>query len=105
MFYLKYRPQLIDELDLLSVRERLSNILSSDSHPHAFLFTGPRGAGKTSAARIIAKFINCKKRSKNGEPCNSCDSCVSVKACGRESLESILESLSRTESRSSSSIN
>ena len=80
MFYLKYRPQLIDELDLLSVRERLSNILSSDSLPHAFLFTGPHGAGKTSAARIIAKFINCKKRSKNGEPCNSCDSCVSVKA-------------------------
>ncbi|NCN58399.1 DNA polymerase III, subunit gamma and tau [Candidatus Roizmanbacteria bacterium CG22_combo_CG10-13_8_21_14_all_38_20] len=80
MYYLKYRPQLIDELDLLSVRDRLANILKSASLPHAFLFTGPRGAGKTSAARIIAKFINCKKRTKNGEPCNNCDSCISVKA-------------------------
>jgi len=78
MYYLKYRPQLITELDLTSVRERLANILSGPI-PHAFLFTGPRGAGKTSAARIIAKYVNCQNPTKKGEPCNSCDSCKSVK--------------------------
>lgn len=79
MYYLKYRPQLIGELDLLSVRERLSNILNSPNLQHAFLFTGPRGAGKTSAARIIAKFVNCKNKSDNGEPCDKCSSCLAIK--------------------------
>ena len=62
VFYRKYRPQTIDELDLALVRERLSSILKAKELPHAFLFTGPKGLGKTSAARILAKAINCERR-------------------------------------------
>ncbi|MBL7159148.1 DNA polymerase III subunit gamma/tau [Candidatus Microgenomates bacterium] len=74
VFYLKYRPQKFAELDIKIARERLTNIFSSGKFPHAFLFCGPRGTGKTSAARIVAKVINCEKR-KDFEPCNQCDSC------------------------------
>ena len=86
VFYLKYRPQKIQELDSEAVRERLLKILSSNSVPHAFLFTGPKGLGKTSAARIVAKSINCTKRNpsagsgqeKSAEPCGKCSSCVAI---------------------------
>lgn len=61
-FYLKYRPQTVDELDLEAVRGQISKILSSSHLPHAFLFSGPKGLGKTSAARILAKAINCKQK-------------------------------------------
>lgn len=76
--YLKYRPQKISELDLTDVRELLSKIVSSGDIPHAFLFEGPRGSGKTSAARIIAKVLNCTNLSKDYEPCNKCEQCVSI---------------------------
>src|SRR5258706_3952077 len=76
--YLKYRPQTIDELDLESVRISLKNIIKSGNFPHSFLFSGPKGTGKTSAARILAKVINCTKLSKEGEPCNICESCISI---------------------------
>lgn len=56
--YLKYRPQVVSELDLVSVREQLTQILKSKNIPHAFLFSGPRGTGKTSAARILAMSVN-----------------------------------------------
>jgi DNA polymerase III subunit gamma/tau len=75
--YLKYRPQKIADLDLTSVREMLEKMLSGDSLPHAFLFSGPRGTGKTSSARIVAKAINCPNK-KNGEPCNKCEACQSI---------------------------
>lgn len=121
VFYRKYRPQTIDQLDLISVREKLKAILRSSfeaySHmppsaslsnedwtqsiPHAFLFTGPKGLGKTSSARILAKAINCERRSADSglridkkknkkatrsqtsdicqiEPCNKCDACISI---------------------------
>src|SRR5258708_10295230 len=77
-FYLKYRPQTLDELDLAGVRDNLKKIIQSGSIPHAFLFSGPKGTGKTSAARILAKVINCQKLSKEGEPCNKCASCISI---------------------------
>lgn len=54
-FYLKYRPQTIDELDLTQVRDKLSRAAASGEFAHAYLFSGPRGSGKTSAARIVAK--------------------------------------------------
>jgi len=81
-FYLKYRPQIIDELDLGKVRTQLKQALSAKSIPHAFLFSGSRGLGKTSAARIVAKTLNCElplsKRLDNIEPCNQCQSCLTI---------------------------
>jgi len=85
VLYRKYRPQLLSQLDQNDVRERLSSLIASGTIPHAFLFTGPKGTGKTSAARIMAKVINCEARnkkqevkSKEIEPCNVCDTCVSI---------------------------
>ncbi len=77
VYYRKYRPQEISELDLFDVREKLTSILSSKNLPHAFLFVGPRGLGKTSSARILAKAINCQDK-KGIEPCNKCDICKSI---------------------------
>ncbi len=79
VFYRKYRPQLIDELDSAQVREALTAVLSLSDVPHAFLFTGPKGLGKTSTARIFAKAINCPNKKKGSlEPCNVCDICQSI---------------------------
>ncbi|MCX6817157.1 MAG: DNA polymerase III subunit gamma/tau [Candidatus Beckwithbacteria bacterium] len=72
--YLKYRPQKIKELDLESVRKTLGEVLASKNIPHAWLFSGPKGTGKTSSARILAKVVNCLSR-KGAEPCNKCNSC------------------------------
>lgn len=55
-FYLKYRPQTIEELDLVKVRDRLTGIIKTGKFGHAYLFSGPRGTGKTSAARILARL-------------------------------------------------
>ena len=78
VFYRKYRPQKIDDLDSESVRQTLTAVLQKDT-PHAFLFTGPKGLGKTSTARIVAKVVNCEKRKKgSAEPCNECDQCTSI---------------------------
>lgn len=77
--YLKYRPKTLEELDLESVRETLKKIVKSGDFPHAFLFAGPKGTGKTSAARILAKIVNCENRRKNSvEPCNKCEQCRSI---------------------------
>lgn len=79
VFYRKYRPQTIAQLDSEAVREKLLSVLSSKSIPHAFLFTGPKGLGKTSTARIVAKALNCEKKAAGAvEPCNKCDQCVSI---------------------------
>lgn len=78
-FYLKYRPQTIDDLDISSVRDTLNKIVKSGSIPHAFLFAGTKGTGKTSSARILAKIINCEaKIDDDKKPCNKCDSCISI---------------------------
>lgn len=77
-YYLKYRGQTIDEIDITSVRVSLSNIIKSGSIPHALLFAGPRGTGKTSLARILAKAINCENPTKDGEPCNKCNQCKTI---------------------------
>ena len=80
--YLKYRSKTVDELDLESVRESLKKIISSKKIPHAFLFAGPKGTGKTSAARILAKVVNCDPPTpalrKGMEPCNQCYQCTSI---------------------------
>lgn len=81
MFYLKYRPHTIDEIDNAKVREIISKILASKSLPHAFLFVGQKGTGKTSTARIFAKSINCPNipnRLHLPNPCNHCKNCLAI---------------------------
>ncbi len=77
--YLKYRPQKVADLDLDGVRDGLAKIILSNRIPHAFLFSGPRGAGKTSTARILAKVVNCENRKVDeAEPCNKCQTCLAI---------------------------
>lgn len=64
-------------MDLVDVAERIRKIISSDNPPQSYLFTGPKGAGKTSAARILAKSVNCEHLDK-GEPCNKCANCKEI---------------------------
>jgi DNA polymerase III subunit gamma/tau len=80
-YYLKYRPQKVDELDLTDVRVNLLGVLKGNSLSHANLFVGPRGSGKTSAARILSMAVNCKGRKENtlGEPCGKCKVCKGIK--------------------------
>ncbi|MFZ2024843.1 MAG: DNA polymerase III subunit gamma/tau [Microgenomates group bacterium] len=79
-FYRTYRPQLIDEIDNVHVREQVHSLLQKDVSelPHAYLLTGPKGAGKTTTARILAKLYNCEKTSKKTGPCGTCQMCTSI---------------------------
>ena len=74
----KYRPQKFEEVvGQEQVTKTLKNALKSNQLAQSFLFCGPRGVGKTTCARILAKAINCENPSEDMEPCNSCGSCES----------------------------
>ncbi len=79
--YRKYRPQRFDEvIGQNHVTKTLSREIVDGKIAHAYLFAGPRGTGKTTSARLLAKAINCTDLQENGEPCNVCDSCVGITA-------------------------
>jgi len=74
----KYRPQNFSTVVGQShITTTLKNAIKNGQLAHAFLFCGPRGVGKTTCARILAKTINCENVSPAGEACNRCHSCVS----------------------------
>ncbi len=101
-WYRTYRSQTVADLDITPVREAFTRILTSGEFSHAYLLAGPKGTGKTSAARILAKVLNCEQNRKTmesilsqnskkttshqslktnnslSEPCNVCASCIAI---------------------------
>jgi DNA polymerase-3 subunit gamma/tau len=77
--YRKYRPQRFSELvGQEHVRTALQNAVRDGRVGHAYLFSGPRGTGKTTTARLLAKALNCTNRGDDGDPCGECESCVAI---------------------------
>ena len=88
--YRKYRPATFSEVvGQEHVTEPLMHALASGRINHAYLFSGPRGCGKTSSARILARSLNCETRGPTPDPCGKCDSCVALAPDGPGSLDVI----------------
>ena len=76
--YRKYRPQTFDDMvGQQAVTQTLKTQILSNKLSHAYLFTGSRGTGKTSSAKILAKAVNCENP-QDGNPCNCCSSCRAI---------------------------
>lgn len=76
--YRVWRPQSFEDVvGQEHITKTIQNALMQDKLSHAYLFSGPRGTGKTSAAKIIAKAVNCE-RAPVSEPCNECDACIGI---------------------------
>lgn len=79
VFYRRWRPQTLGEVvGQEPVVRTLCHALETGRIAHAYLFSGPRGTGKTSTARILAKAVNCTTTGGRGEPCNNCSLCQSI---------------------------
>lgn len=94
-YHRQLRPQTIDELDQKAARDFFAAILESGKFSQAYLFTGPKGTGKTTSARLLAKLVNCQQNQdliKSGKklkpPCNQCSSCESI---SRGSSQAVVE--------------
>lgn len=78
VLYRKYRPTCFDEvIGQEYTIKMLKNSFINNKLSHAFIFTGPRGTGKTSTAKLLAKLVNCENPI-DGKPCNKCDSCLNI---------------------------